>query len=483
MPVAAVYAVSLACGALLGSTTITEYGWLIAPLCLYVLLALLYAFPRERAGYIGLAFGVGIGAAAFSWMFGALPFDWLGIPNLLISILLFSAIYVGYTTFMGLSVAAFALIIRLQAVGTRLLLLVPIAWVCSEFLRAFLLSVGGWKNGIPLNADLTFGFVGYALAWSDYLWLAQWGGVVVLSFFVALFSTAIFLITHSMIGVHFHARRRVIAGIGVVYALYIVIGFVLHDPVRFVQSPSLVEVNGLQIAPIWTDIPPALRRTDAQQSEIEHILASKIMTALDQGANVIVLPEYARYLKSEGLLNSEEALRVRDALAKHKALLIDSQRASAADGYFGQIIFYDGVQGDVVEVQNKRLLVPFGEYLPVIVTGPMRVAGYGSVVSSVERNRTFAASSDAFRTRTFEWRGEEIGVLACSEALAPFGYTAVANAGADVLINVASHSWQRGFAFIIASEVEAMARIHAVNTGKVYIQASNNSPTFVIYPN
>ena len=114
---AAVYAPSVVCGALLGGTTITEYGWIIAPLCLYALLAILYTNPRERAGYIGLAFGFGLSVAVYSWMFGALPFDWLGIPNLLVSVVLFSVIYVGYTSFMGLAVSAFAVIIRMHAVG------------------------------------------------------------------------------------------------------------------------------------------------------------------------------------------------------------------------------------------------------------------------------------------------------------------------------------------------------------------------------
>jgi len=99
------------------------------------------------------------------------------------------------------------------------------------------------------------------------------------------------------------------------------------------------------------------------------------------------------------------------------------------------------------------------------------------------KNRTYVPATGSVANRTFDLRGARLGVLACSESFSPFRYKQLSDAGADILINIASHSWTRGDSHVLFRETTAMARIHAVYTGKPYVQVTNYGTSFILFPN
>src|SRR3989344_5122936 len=466
-------------GAFLGAATFIPWLWPTAPLTIAVLLHLIFNGSPAKAFWIGHSFGFGLMGASFSWGFGSLPLDWLGIDNFTLGAVIVACIWWLYSIVVGSAVGVFAYIVRIYGKQWSILIFAPFVWVLCEFLHSFLHFLSAWGLGSILGFDLAFGFVGYALAWSDFLWAARIFGVTGLSFLTAFLGTLLFLAWERRKAYSLKISAVVT---GTFAGAMILGGYALPAPLQIVYNPPVVEINGLRIIPVSTDIGPALSRTRDELAAIERDVAGAILKATEARPDIIVLPEYIRYFKSEYLLSSTESLRVRQALADSGALLIDSERALPKDGRYGSMLFFDGESGTIVERQHKRLLIPLGEYLPYIVSFALEALGMEEVVRGVLDNRTYTPSHDSFSTRIFEWRGVKLGLLACSESISPFGYKEVSDAGADVLLNVASHAWLRNGSWILFNQTLAMARIHAVYTGKVYVQASNHSPSFVIVP-
>jgi|GEM_PF-2719430 len=469
-------------GALAGVATFVPALWLAATISLGFLLCIIFRTSNAGAYAAGHAFGFGLMGAVLSWGFGSLPLDWIGIYSLTVGVALLTAIWVVLAMVSGIPAGVFALLAKICYAKTThkalLLFAVPPLWLLGELARAYLLSFATLGSGSTIGFDMSFGFLGYALAWSGFLWGA-YGGVLLLSFIAALLGTLVFLAWE--IGESYSKKIATLLS-GGVSLIIISIGSFIPAPISVVYDPVAVDVEGVRIAPVSTDTGPALSRPREELAVIEQGIAEAIMRALDAHPDVILLPEYTRYLKSEKLIPEKDAQKVRRALADADVLLIDSERATPEGGRYGTIIFFNGKEGKVADEHHKRFLIPFGEYLPYVLTTAFEAFGQEDIVSRVLENRTYASSQDPFSTRIFEWKGVRLGLLACSESLAPSGYKEVSDAGAEVLLNVASHAWLRSGSWILFNQTLSMARIHAVYTGKVYVQASNHSPSFVLFP-
>jgi apolipoprotein N-acyltransferase len=443
--------------------------------------AFLYFIYRSHgmraAFFIGLCFDIGRMGAAYSWGFFILPLNWLGISNPITGFCIVFLIWLVYSIILALPGAFFGLILR--AVGVRSLLFAPLLWVIFAYIDAVLYSLAAWGQGSVIGADSSFGWFGYALAWAPgLLWGARLGGAYALTFIVAVLGAVFYYIVcvHPM-GT---ATRWRIAG--VVYGLLLVVGYFVPGPVTTTFNPPVVYADGLRIVPVSTLIQPALTRSDSEFAAIEEQLAGDILDAIHENPDVIVLPEYSGYFKRENLLSKERAAYVREQLHQSKVLLIDSDHSDEEEGRQGNIIFYDGEIGQVVERQQKRFLIALGEYLPNIVLWSLNLSGYSAELDAIVKYRTYNPSLEPFATRVFSYRGAKLGVLACSETFSPLSYKEVSDAGADVLINIASHSWIRSRSPILFRETLAMAYVHAAYTGKTYVQASNYAPSYVLYP-
>jgi len=461
-------------GAALGTATFTPWLWPVAPLSIALLLHLVFTSSRARAFWVGQCFGFGLMGAVFVWGFDALPLDWLGINDPVRSFLIMLGIWGVYSFIIAFPVALWAYLMHLHGVNRWLLFTAPMGWVVGEFAHAFVHALSTWGEGSTLGVDLSFGFVGYAFSWSGFLWLARLGGVVTLSVAVVFFGTTLYLLWKQASDL---IKLRIAYSVGF-FLCIVAIGVLLPSPVTTTHNPYIIEIENVRIALVTTRSLPALARTDKELVAIGESLTGKIFLALEKDPDIIVLPEYARFLKTEPLLSEDLTKRVRSALAENNVLLIDSEHSK--DDLFGAISFFDGTE--ILDRQEKRLLIPLGEYQPYVLVSALRLFGLEKETDAILKYRTYTPSREPFSSRLFTWRGVTLSVLACSELVSPFSYRAASGAGADILINVASHSWIRGSSNTLFNETMAMARVHVVFTDKIYIQASNFSPSYVIHP-
>jgi apolipoprotein N-acyltransferase len=464
----------LAFGALVGASTYIWWLWPLVPVAIAALLYLVSRSSKMGAACLGWAFGAGLMGTAFSWGFDTLPLDWLGIPDVTTSFAIMVFVWGVCSILIALPVAAWTYCMRFISDNDLLLLVAaPLLWVIGEFVRAFIHVLITWGSGSVLNANFSFGFVGYALSWSDYLWVARFGGVIPLSLVVVFIGTVVFVVWRRSVSV-----QERIGFCAALLLVFVCIGVLPLDPVQAVFNPPFVEVEGVRVVPITTQAPPVLSRPRAELARLEEDLVVKITDALKEKPDIIVLPEYQHFLKSEHLLSQDSSLELRRALSENNVLVVDSERTK--NDLSGAIKFFDGKE--VVAEHGKKLLIPLGEFLPYSLIFIFQHIGMRSEVDEILKYRTYVPSGDSFAERLVEWRGRKLAVLACSEVFNPFGYKQASDAGADILINIASHSWARGRSNTLFNEALAMARVHAVYTGKVFIQATNYNPSFVLYP-
>ncbi|MBI5456752.1 hypothetical protein HY969_03335 [Candidatus Kaiserbacteria bacterium] len=249
------------------------------------------------------------------------------------------------------------------------------------------------------------------------------------------------------------------------------------------MNPGLVTVNGLRIVPVSTHIKPAIIISPEKRRTDSTAIANALRQALEQRPDIVILPEYARYVRREGQIPEALAADIRKSLKETKTLVVDSEPGyQNLNGGHPSIILIDGESGEVLKRQHKRYLIPLGEFLPYFVERALRLFGLGPTIDVVRENRTYAPSLESYASRVVEWHGIKFAALLCSESFSPFGYRSVSDGGADVLINLASHAFFRERSSIIFGETLAMALVHSAFTGKVYVQATNYGPSLAIYP-
>ena len=130
------------------------------------------------------------------------------------------------------------------------------------------------------------------------------------------------------------------------------------------------------------------------------------------------------------------------------------------------------------DFQDKQFLIPFGEYMPIYTRAFMTAVGrgeeYAGVIPRLDRR-------PGYNTRPLAAGSALVGVLFCNEVTSPTLYRSLAEEGAGVFINIASHGWFHG-SYIVAQQMRSVAIVRAVESRRWYVQASDVAPSFVLDP-
>lgn len=193
----------------------------------------------------------------------------------------------------------------------------------------------------------------------------------------------------------------------------------------------------------------------------------------DDPKDLIVLHEY-----SETFLPHKQ-----DFASKYVTNRLGSQGVSIdvsadfnkTDGRFN-VLEVRNKQSALMDTQTKGLLIPTGEYMPLVLQKFFSVTGNQKINDNFDMSRGLdkgqpprVVTSDRFT----------LAPVACSGILGRNIYRALVNDGGQVLTNSAS--------LLVFSSSQAylrqsyqMARFHAVANDRTYIQSSKGAPAFVI---
>lgn len=318
------------------------------------LVPLLWAIDREkdsaaRSFVLGWIWGIVFFTGTCWWLTFA-PITYAGFPWALAYFLLLCV-----TATVGVFPGLFGLIfsVLLRRFGKIAILNAPLVWVFTEFLRY-------WITGNNWNA------IGYSQAFVDmFLFLAAFGGVAGVSFFVVLANAALMVGT-AVLSAQQASRSRYVA-----LLLTCILPFALYGlaesipveepvPAKSSELPTLIAIqpnvpmSGLAYEK-WRD----LRRKHVELAESE---LDKLATD-HRPPITVVFPESPMNFMYE---DDEEFRRFVHAFAaKHdvQVLFNSAEPDGTNDKYFNSAVLV-GPNGRELAQYDKIYLVPFGESVP-----------------------------------------------------------------------------------------------------------------------
>jgi apolipoprotein N-acyltransferase len=391
--------------------------------------------------------GFGWGVVAGLVFFGPL-LSWLGrfglAPWLVLALL--EALFVG----------VFVAVVAAWGERSWRVLVVVVAWVGLEWVRSHV-PFGGFPWG---GLAYTQHEGGPALA------VARVGGAYAVSAVLVVVSVGVEAVVA-------FSRARSLRGLGlpVVVAFLVVVGLVLVPEVP-AASDRTVDVAAIQGNDV--DLPPLVDRADSDRiADIADRMVAVTSRLADDPAgapDIVVWPENS--LDSDPRV--DPALTAKVAQAQQSiggaTLLAGALLDGATAQTFRNTIVRFGPGGEVVETYDKRILVPFGEYVPwrSVLGGLPPLAAVPT--DGVPGDRAFVFNVD----------GVKVGPVTCYESLFSSLVRDQVRAGAQVLV-VSTNNASYGRTPASRQHL-AFSQVRAVETGRWVMHAGISGISGVVDP-
>jgi apolipoprotein N-acyltransferase len=433
MPYAAAFVAGAA--AVLGFSPVDSFPAALAALALLVHLWIGAASPRDafRLGYV---FGLGLYGAGVSWVyislnrFGAMP-----APLAAAATLCFCAFLALFPALAGWIQARIARAGAAPA-ALRAAVLIPAAWMLLEWPLSWFLTGFPW---------LAFGYTAIDAPLSGY---APVGGVYAVTLATAVAAGLAWCVALG------RSRWTAAAALGILFAC----GYGL-------RATAWTEPLGapLRVSLLQGNVPQEMKFDPARYART---LASYAQLAADSDARLIVLPETAvpRFLDlvEPSFLEQLKAAAVRNG----GDLLLGVPVRNAAGDYLNSVISL-GVSPPAR--YDKVHLVPFGEFVP---------PGLGPIVRTLSIPLADFARG-AQEQRPMAVAGQRVALNICYEDA--YGAEIIRQLPeATLLVNVSNVAWF-GDSLAPAQHLQ-IARMRALETGRVYLTAANTGITAAIWP-
>lgn len=415
-----------------------DYGW-AGVVALVPLVALGREVERTRAALgWGLLSGVVFFAPLLLWIqrFGVLPWVLLSLLQ-------------------AASVAAFVAGVAAWRSRPGRVAMVVVWWVGLEALR----------TAVPLGG-FPWGVLGYTQHdGGPFLPVARAFGVLGVSAALA----AVAALIEEALASPRRVRGLALPGVGVllVVGLCLVVGGAPPEPTG--ETVDIAAVQGNDI-----ELPPVVDRDDLERVEAVaelQLAATRLLEQAPEGPPAVaVWPENA--LDSDPRNDPElgaivgQTLEILQGGSLLAGVLLDGQQE---DTFLNTVAQFDA-SGQIVDVYEKRKLVPFGEYVP-----------WRSVLGDFPPLRAIANDGmPGTEPGVFDVAGAHIGPVTCFESIFPAIVRSQVLAGADVLV-VSTNNASFGRTPASAQHL-AFSQLRAVETGRWVLHAGISGISAVVDP-
>lgn len=416
----------------------------------------------------------------FRWFWFTHPLDGLGISNkfasLLIILLIYSTSVMVMASFWCLA-GWLSLKIKKDS-GLLVWLVLPSLFVLVEYARTFGFGAFWYGSGTLLGPHWTMGNPVYALSNNSLaLWLSSYVGIYGVLFFLVFVNLIIYHIIFSPTTTNDFSFKKLF-NLRFLMASVVFLGFVIfpklitHEKIN--KGDKKINYALIQtIQPTKIIYSPAEKLTDfkKQLNFLNQLAREKPQIDL------IVFPETSDFFRSLSLfLNTDQVQTYFNNLFEKPVLIISGARILNSDGRASARTFYLDSKNDIVAFHDKRLLAPFGEFLPY----PIRF-----VVNLISKNkisefgdlRELAVGQTKTVSINFHDQFQPI-VIVCSELLSPSLFRNRIKES-DLVTVLASTAIFHGNPAIIG-ETMAIARFRAAENKKPLILAANMGLSYSI---
>jgi apolipoprotein N-acyltransferase len=430
--------ISLGAGALAVAGFAPFEYWPLPVLSLATVFALLARTRSRRAGFaIGFVWGLGFFIAGVSWVFVSLSVYGSMAPWLAaLATFLFCALLALFPAAVGALQAHWRV-----PPAQRLLLLIPLAWGVTEWVRGWLFT------GFPWLA------MGYSQVPSSPLaGYAPLVGVYGVSFLLALIAALLAWIAMA----HGQQVRRAWAA-----AVIVVLG-VGGQALRGVEWTT-PDGPPTTVALLQGNIPQDMKwRPEVALATLD--VYARMAAA--SPAQLMVLPETALPLFESELPDGYAEALTRLGRQNGGDLLTGLPTGSLHDAYYNSVVSFGSAPS---QRYHKIHLVPFGEYIPL-------KAVWGWVIKVLRIPLSDFARGDVEQA-PLAIGGQRVAANICYEDA--FGEEIIRHLpAASVLVNVSNLAW---FGDSLAPWQHAqMSQMRALETGRMMLRATNTGVTAII---
>lgn len=448
----------LCAGTLIGLSFITQSLWWCAlPGTVIFFLAIeqshslrIVIFGSFLAGFIKAGMTV-------VWLFDAYPADWLGGATRLQQLIVIGGCWFG--TAISIALGYLFIGICIYHVQNLTLKIRPfvyaVLFVLGEVIGSIAFSLYTFGTGGSVNAYFGFSQVGFTLAQHGTLkYVAILAGVYGLSFILALLAILSLLYVQKQNSF----SKKIILGV-VITAFYI--------GSSYVSLPSEQKTETL-VAAVSTRFPSYASMTEDELLRRQRDLQSGIEVALVSGAEIVVLPEDARY----GYEKPEERILASLATIPHaeNAVVVDSFRTDISSSSVVIRGYLYDIDAQKTYITDKQYVVPMGEYLPYL---------HGKVVGFLDGSFFFDAMRYVEGTKELspETLTHVPNVLFCFESGAPYIAKRKSMTRKSMLTaHPVSHGWFHNPRTLWKQERQ-MLIVQALYSKTPILQAGNNAPS------
>lgn len=477
--------INFMCGLFVGLALVYTALW---PFVFILIIPLLFfavedVYTGREVFVFGLVWGFGLMSVSLSFIFAMLPLTWLGVTSAFAGAVAATCLWVLLSCSMAVSVGLFALSVRcIRKVHSLVFLYAaPLFWVALELVRATSVSILAAGPGTTVGPHFTFGFLGYVLSGAHgLLFLAQLGGPFFLSWLVILINVIAFLVLRIL-----HEQKKAVSV--ALAAAFLAVPFAANSMlpayVHISIGPSVAEIESTRVALVHSEERAYFKTTPGVEQQIRTRLGETILDSLHAApdASVVVLPEDSRFERIISNPRTDTDRKVLETLTQQRALLIDSSRVDRGAGTRSVIYAYDFKENAPLQFSGKSYLVPFGEYIPYIVSFAGPIFGFRAQIQNLAESRaSYVSAPWNPQERIIEWNGISYGILSCSELFSPYLVKGLTHAGADVVVAMSSQSWMQNDSPVLYNQMLGMAIVDSAWAGKPYMQATNKAPNIYI---
>jgi len=440
----------------------------LRPLVWIALLPLLFflnsgKISLKESFFAGFITGFIFLGQVFLWIFEVTP-NFTDMRSEALNFFLISLIWLTLSGFLALFTGLFSLIYQfLKRRSLWNILLIPSLWVIFDYLRVWAFGVFTGGSESLLGSHWTLGNLAYSLAQNQNLrLLAGVGGIYLVSFLIVLVGALLFYLFSNLISGKEKIKTWYLGG-------FLLILFLISASYFFAWPIGTTgEGEALKVAIVQTKIPSSFspEKFAEEKSQVQRQLL-EVIGRNPLKAEIIILPEGSNFLKKEG---NEEYIS--GLFPEGNIWLIDSGK-NKEKKFIG--LLYNTKEG-ISAKYEKRLLVPYGDYLPYIfkfVSGFINQE-WLEYIEGLKGTRR----GDRLPLMTIS-KERKIGLFFCSEAVSPSIHRDSAERGGQVFLNAGSLAFSGG-SKILDSQTLSMLQFRAAENGSYLVRATNYGSSYIL---
>lgn len=381
------------------------------------------------------------------WLSGLYPLTWMGINSGVFSFLLVFGLWIILSFFLALPICIWILLVRLDSSKSLFVnsLFGAFAWIACEYLRSWVLALGVYSSEVAYGPHHTYYSLTYLISNIPILKeVVPVGGIYLGSFVIILINFFLYCILFKKD----NSKQAL-------YLFLVIFGIVLSSNI-YMYSLRSEESGGEINFYIGNSHLPSSKDEETRVQKAE-LTVDKINQKLleEDYSNIFILPEnldiYNQFFENKKTFSRDIFAVGSYTSDKEKMFYLDTKTSLAA-------------------IYEKKILMPIGEYRVSYFDFLSDMFGETEAFPKIKRGQTDSVMS---------YGKYDFGSSVCAENISPIIYRDETRSGANILLNISSHS-PFGNSRLLNSQTLAINTIRALENGRYFVTAKNYGDSFVI---